>query len=257
MKNRTLGRSLSKKIREIDNKITKFSTSPITSFGSWTRLYEPAELVLDPGGNFIQLDNFNVDASLFFRVGTKVRAVLGPSDFRYFYIVDVDNNVADVVGEPGESIIPANIDYFEYSDLQKPIGFPDSFSSDDLLVDNSFSALSDGERSTTWKLEGSLCTIDFHYNNYTLSSSSDHLYTASPIPFTSDLDVDQLFPCICINDGKQQSGLAKLLRTPASGDFDIEFTPLSETPASGLDTWDANTEATSLSVSFSYFISSF
>ena len=133
--NRIIGQNLSQTITEIEEKVTQFSLTPISTNGGWYDYSEPMtanlSIVLNGGYYlyYLSVDNTNVDLRNVFSVGDKIRLLQADSpDYKYFYCYGVHaDKIAIDAGLDYTPTIGSAITLLSKGIMKNPTGFPGKF----------------------------------------------------------------------------------------------------------------------------------
>lgn len=250
-KMRTVGRRITKTLKEIQDTNQSFITNPVINTSQWTELLEPVTWLPFPD-NLFEVDDPGFDPEVQLRIGSKLR-VLQNGSYRYSYVTSFQfTNGKYFFGVSGT--LPSNnpIDEISYSDTTAPVGFPYTFSIFPGLVTGSLSNLSPSTIQCRWRLDGALCYIDYHFDGGTLTSSQSSIFTQLPVtPDISTASTAPLLPIVCVNNFSPRTGVAKTLGSAIAGSYDLELLILND---SGFANWSASTNGVGADLTFTYLI---
>lgn len=208
---RPLDREFANRFKNLESELNKIKRARQPYFGDWLEILEPLEYT---DSNTVSFRNTAIDAKNFFSVGDKVRfKQTGDVDYRYMYVVAVENNSIDVIGGTDFDLDNLAILEFGRGLVPNPVGHPVLINFDaDIRAANpssTYSNLSPGDYETTqFFMIGSLMLVRMDVTFMSMSGGTSSLHATPPTP--SDFLTYERRVISCTNAFNFATGLTKM-----------------------------------------------
>lgn len=138
-------------LKDLQEKQYQQQTARQPYIGGWQELndadYSAGSITSEPNRGVLTVTGYNPKQR--FSIGDKIRLKQG-GDYKYFYITDITSSTIVVVGDESSALTATAVTDVAISNLNKPVGFPDTLS---VTVDLSFGG--------TWDLGDTISTEVF------------------------------------------------------------------------------------------------